>query len=266
MVGLVIALLGFSAAGANDRARELYRKTQYREALDVLANAKDPESLQLAGQCWIGLGDYKKAIEVLERAGSGPTVHLWLGRAWGRRAESSNPLMAPRYATRARDNFEKAVALDPKSVDAMSDLFEYYLQAPGFLGGGKEKAAAMAKKIAAADAAQGHLAEAMLAEDRKDWAAAEKEFRLAAEAAPGNAGRLVDLAKFLVRRGRHGESDEVFGKANSAAALYERAAAYVEARRNPDQARALLKRYLESALTPDDPPRAQAEKLLNAIH
>ena len=35
--------------------------------------------------------------------------------------------------------FERAVALDPANREAVGDLFDYYLGAPGFLGGGANK-------------------------------------------------------------------------------------------------------------------------------
>ena len=37
--------------------------------------------------------------------------------------------------------FEKSVELDGKNLEAINDLFSYYLEAPGFLGGGLDKAA-----------------------------------------------------------------------------------------------------------------------------
>ena len=52
--------------------------------------------------------------------------------------------MAPGHASKAHRYFEKAVELDPKNLEAMNDLFEYYLEAPGFLGGGFDKAQALA--------------------------------------------------------------------------------------------------------------------------
>ena len=44
--------------------------------------------------------------------------------------------------------------------------------------------------------------------------------------------------------------------------IYARADTYIEQGRNLDAARKLLKRYLEAQLTPDDPSRSAAEKLL----
>jgi len=63
------------------------------------------------------------------------------------------------------------------------------------------------------------------------------------------------------------ESEAAFRQAEQAAPadprlLYERAGVYVRARRNLDTARELLARYLNSSLTPDDPPRREAEHLL----
>lgn len=268
---LVLPLIALPQSGNLEQAKKFYQTTQYQQAIPLLANDRTPEAVLLTAQCWFQLEEYKKATDLLEKAieqtPGRADFHLWLGRAFGRRAETSNPLMAPRYATRARDNFERAVALNPKYIEAMNDLFEYYLQAPGFLGGGKDKAAALATKIAALDKAEGHFAQARLAEEAKDYSKTEDQLKLAAAAAPGNVGRVLDLAKFYARRGRTAESDAAFQKAEEIAPgapkiLFERAAVYVQAKRNLDQARALLKRYLAAPLTPDDPSRKEAERLL----
>ena len=63
----------------------------------------------------------------------------WLGKAQGRRAETASPFTAPSYASKARQAFEKSVELDGKNLEAINDLFSYYLEAPGFLGGGLNK-------------------------------------------------------------------------------------------------------------------------------
>ena len=87
------------------------------------------------------------------------------------------------------------------------------------------------------------------------------------ELAPGDAGRMVDLARFVAKRGRLTESDDLFEQARKLApdkpgvALAE-ARTDVENHRNLDRARKLLQSYLQTGLTPDDPPRQEAEKLL----
>src|SRR6202034_2732819 len=133
-------------------------------------------------------GEYKKSSENLEKAlVSDPTnadYALWLGRAFGRRAETSSPFTAPGYASKARQYFEKSVQLNPSHLEALSDLFEYYLEAPGFLGGGIEKAEAVARRMSEISPADGQFAEAKLAEKRKESGNAEAHLRRAVELAP----------------------------------------------------------------------------------
>src|SRR6185369_7375770 len=120
----------------------------------------------LMGQDYYGVAQYKQASESLERAialaPANGEAFLWLGRAYGRRAETSNPFSAPGFASKARQMFEKAVALDPSNKEAFGDLFDFYLGAPGFLGGGENKAEALASKVAQHDPAEGHYYQAQL--------------------------------------------------------------------------------------------------------
>lgn len=271
---LGIALLSAAAFGQQrdlERAHSFYQTTQYEEAIKVLQDHKDRDSLLLQGQSWFMLGEFKKASETFEKAivsdPGNSNLHLWLGRAYGRRAETSSPIIAPKYASKARQQFEKAVELEPKNILAMNDLFEYYMEAPGFLGGGKDKASALAARIAELDNAEGHYATARIAEDRKEFSAAERQLRAALEAAPSQVGRVLDLAKFLAKQGRHQESEAEFLRAerlapNNPKVLFERAATYVKTKRNLNQAKTLLQQYMDCPLTPEDPSRQEAQKLL----
>ena len=261
-------------AGEVDKARQLFARAQYREVLQVLNSYKDtsdPSVFEWTGRAWFMLADYKKAAEAFEKAVAlrpqDSRLHHWLGKAYGRRAETSNPLSAPILAGKARQSFEKAVALDPKNGEALNDLFSYYLEAPGFLGGGIDKAAALASRIEAIDKAEYHYALAQVADKRKEFKTAEFHFRQAFEMAPKQVGRAIDLARFLSRQGRVQESEAVISQAeqispNVPRLLFERASLYIQARKNLAAAKALLQRYLSSPLTPDDPPRAEAERLL----
>lgn len=265
-------LLAASSADLKE-ARKLYQLTDYEASLQLLqpVQPKDAPVYELMGRNHFMLGAYKKATENLEKAAAtdpgNAEYELWLGRAYGRRAETSSPFTAPLNANRARQHFEKAVQLNPLKLEALCDLFEYYLEAPGFLGGGLDKAAGVADQMAALEPAEGHWAQARLAEKKKEFRAAEQHLQMAAQAAPQQARRLIDLAKFLAKQGRYQESEQSFRKAekiapNNPAIIYARADTYIEQGRNLDTARQLLKRYLQAQLSPDDPPRADAEKLL----
>ncbi|HTS50469.1 MAG TPA: tetratricopeptide repeat protein [Bryobacteraceae bacterium] len=279
MRGLILIVLG--AAGlfgqsSLERAQELYQKTNYRESLALLKAVPGPNGQVycLEGRDFFMLGEFRKASDAFEKAlaqepQNSEYAH-WLGRAFGRRAETASPLTAPMYASKARQYFEKAVALDPDNGEALNDLFDYYLQAPGFLGGGYDKAEQVAKRIAAHNEAEGHFAEAQLADKRKQFETAEQQLRRAMELAPRQVGRAIDLARYLAKRGRIQESEAAFDHAerlapNNPVVSFARARVYIEQKRNLEKAKELLHHYLQSDLTPDDPPREQAEKLLNQV-
>jgi tetratricopeptide (TPR) repeat protein len=218
---LALAMLSLAAPAGLKPARELYDRTEYSAALKLLISApeKDAAAYALIGQCYYMQGDPKRAADSLQKAiALSPTesnYYLWLGRALGRRAQASSFLTAPSYAGKARDAFERAVQLNPRNLDAVTDLFEYYLEAPGILGGGLDKAAALTRRMMEVSPADAYCAQARLAEKRKEFGKAEQHLRRAAELAPRQAGRLIDLAKFLSRTGRYQESDEAFRKAEA---------------------------------------------------
>jgi Flp pilus assembly protein TadD len=271
---LVVSAFGLLAAAPNvEQAQELFKRAQYEAVIRALASAAsgDVAAHLLTGKSWFALGQFKQATEALERAVAADPrsseAHGWLGKAWGRRAETSNPLMAPAYAGRARRAFEKAVELNPANGEAVNDLFEYYLEAPGFLGGGLDKAEALTAEIKAIDPAEYHYAQARIAERRKDLRTAEHHLRSAVNVAPRQVGRVIDLGRFLSKNGRAKESQEVFAQAekiapNEPRLLFERASALIRAKQDLPTARALLQRYVKMPLSPDDPPRDEAYKLL----
>jgi tetratricopeptide (TPR) repeat protein len=273
-ITLIAGLPLLAASSAElERAQKLYRYTDYDGSMKILQAMpqKDAAVFELIGRNWYMQGEYKKATENLEKALAAEPEEsdyaLWLGRAYGRRAETSSPFTALGSASKARQNFEKAVRLNPRNLEALSDLFEYYLEAPGFVGGGLDKAVKVAEQMGAVDEVEGHWALARLAEKKKEYGTAEEHLERAAQMAPQQVGKLLDLARFLAKQGRYQESEQKFQKAekiapNSPRVIYARADTYIQQGRNLETARRLLKQYLEAELTPDDPPRAEAEKLL----
>ncbi len=255
------------------RATKAYNRTDYKTAIDTLlaVPSRSPQTNLILGKSYYMQGEFKKASEVFQNTVvSDPEkseYNLWLARAYGRRAESANPLTAPGHAAKARQYFEKAVQLDPTNGEALSDLLDYYIQAPGFLGGGLDKAADLLPKIKAVDSAEFHYAQAQIAEKKKQFSTAEQQFRRAMELAPRQVGRVIDLAKFLFRQGKVKEGDDLFKQAETLApndpkVTYEKANSLINTKRDLDEAKRLLRVYMNSPLTPDLPSRQEAEKLL----
>lgn len=266
-----------TAVFASDLAKadDCYRHTDFEGSLAFLdKHSTDAATNFLIARNYFMLGEFKKASEYLQTATTeqpGNAEYMdWLGRAYGKRAETSNPLMAPSLAAKARDAFERAVELDSKNPDALSDLFDYYLEAPGFLGGGYDKASMIAERTARFDPAQGYFERAKLDQKRKEYQTAEDHLRQAIGLAPHSVGHLLALARLLANQGRNKESDAVFREArakhpNAPQVLFAWASVLVKQKRDLDQAKTMLETYMQAAITPDDPPKHEARRLLKEV-
>jgi len=254
-------------------AQRLYERTDYQSALAILQKLPPQNGAvrELTGRCRFFLGDYKAAIDELGKAVQieprSSDHYMWLGRAWGRRAETSNWMFAMKYAPEARRNLEKAVQLNSANLEAVNDLLSFYLDAPGFMGGGMEQATKLTELIRQRDPAEYEWALAQLSIHRKDYTSAERQLRKAAELEPRHVNRLVDLAKFVASRGRLKESEALFDQAagidpHNKGLLYGRAETWIKGKRNLATAKKYLEGYLQAPLTPDDPSREEARKLM----
>ena len=259
-----------------DQARELYKKTQYKDALRILEPAKqgDADSYELIGKAYYYLGDYKKATQALENAAAADLKNSdyqdWLGKIYGRRAETSSFVTALSYAVKCRSHFERAIELNVSNAEAIGDLFDFAINAPSLVGGGMDKASQTAELMREINPAKYYSLFARLAEKQKDFPREESHLKKALELAPHHLGRILDMAEFLARRNRFPESEAMFGRAKEVAPenaelKFERAKTLIQSGRNRDEARQLLQEYLKSPLTPDDPPRAEAQELLQKI-
>jgi len=192
-VAMLVCAVSLVWAGSPDmaQARKLYNLTEFEQSLKVLHAIPDKDGpvYDLMGRNYYLQADYKKASEALEKAVAADPGNseyaLWLARALGRRAETSSPFTAPGFASKARQYFEKAAQLNPRNLEALSDLFEYYLEAPGFLGGGQEKAQAVAKQIAMIDPGEGHWSQAKLAKSARSTRARRSNYAAPSTFPPG---------------------------------------------------------------------------------
>ncbi len=185
-------------------------------------------------------------------------TQLWLGRAYGMKASQANPVAAFGYARKVVASFQRAVQLDPGNIQAMNDLGEYYVDAPGIVGGGLDKAQSLAAQMGPRFPAQSHRLLALIAEKRGDTATAESEFRKAADTAQ-TPEAWVDLGHFYQR---HHEPDKAVAPLQAAiaadrhrdAALVDAASVLTAAHRSPDVAESVLREYLASPAKSDAAP------------
>src|SRR5260370_22091798 len=109
----ILACVGLVWAGGPelDRAHKLYNLTEFQQSLEVLqaVSNKDAAVYALMGRAYYGQGEFKKATDTLDKAlalePGNSDYTLWLGRAYGRRAETSSMITAPGFANKARQFF-----------------------------------------------------------------------------------------------------------------------------------------------------------------
>jgi tetratricopeptide (TPR) repeat protein len=212
---LLMALLpGVAAAREGfEKAKEHYGKGEYRQASTLLRDLarSDPKNAEI--RFWLSrthtrLREWKEAVRELEQAVKieprNARYHLWLGRAYGDRASRAFFTSAFSLARKVVKEFETARDLAPEDIDVRFDLLEYYLQAPGIVGGGKDKAEAEAKVIAGIDPAKKFIAEATLHIKNKDWEKAEASLLRATVDHPRRASAHRDLAGYRLDRKDYG--------------------------------------------------------------
>ena len=96
-------------------------------------------------------GNYKLAAQSFVRAiradPQNSSLHHWLGKCYGRLAERGNWFKAMSYAGKTLKQFRKAVELDENNFEALRDLVDYLETAPGFLGGNRQEAKHLGRRL-----------------------------------------------------------------------------------------------------------------------
>ena len=136
--------------------------------------------------------EFERAVAADDR---NAVYHHWLANAVGQQAQNANPIRQGLMARRIRNEWERAVALDPNFLDARDALITFYLQAPGFMGGSPEKARAQQREISSRNVIRGHFAMASIAAFEKDTAGVERALRAAITAAPDSVRYVIALAQ-----------------------------------------------------------------------
>ena len=234
---------------------------------------KDASSFNLLCRAYFMMEEWDRGISNCERAADldpqSSTYHLWLGRVYGEKADRSSFVSAPGLAKKSRAAFEKAVELDPKNVEARMDLGEFYAEAPGFIGGGKDKARQQAQALLSLDPAIGHWVLARIAEKEKDPAKAESEYRAAIDASHGAVRGWVDLANFLLYAHRYEEMNQALAHTETAPidhpeSLMHAGNLLLRSQQNYPLAVRLLQRYLSNRLC-EEGPAFKAHTILGEV-
>jgi tetratricopeptide (TPR) repeat protein len=253
------------AAGRVDDAIEALR-AQIEKAPD------DAESQNLLCRAYFMLEQWDRGVPACEHAveldSQNSLYELWLGRIYGEKADRVGFLSAAPLAKKVRGAFERAVELDPKNWEARTDLAEFYLEAPGIVGGGKNKARQQADAIMLLNPAMSHWVAARIAEKEKDQASAEQEYRAEIAVSHSAVRGWVDLAIFLRHANHLDEMEEALRHLESAPndrpeSLMDGAGMLLRTGRNYTLAAKLLHRYLAAPV--EEGPAFKAHDMLGQV-
>jgi len=117
----------------------------------VAVSAFAQNTLFEQGKLAMGRQDYDAAADLFAKAVAqspkNADYHYWLGNAYGSLAEHANIFKQASLASKTHGEYETAVKLDPNNLDARMGLIQYFMLAPGIMGGSETKAIEQANEI-----------------------------------------------------------------------------------------------------------------------
>ena len=255
-------------ASASSSPEQMIASFSIDEVIRTLSTRSDAASVNLLSRAYYAIEQWDNAItngeKAVNAAPNNSTYHLWLGREYGGKAASASKFSAASYAKKTKNEFEKAVQLDPANVQARADLSEYYTDAPSIMGGGLDKARDQAAQVARHDEATSHWILALVAEKDKNYTEAIK-------VAKNPVQYWMNLASFYRRRSRSADMEKALTQAlaqpnKSAEVYYNAASELFQAGKNLDAAVQYLNKYLASNAMVEDAPAFRAHYLLGQIY
>lgn len=281
LIVVVLVAMLYAQTSPLDQARNLVRaRTSADQAKSLLqqAIAGEPRNAEphfLLGQIAYAFSDSAQAADEARKAialdDSKSDYHLLLGNALSGLLDSAGMFKKMSLAREIKAEFERAIAEDSKNIPARVALVEFYVQAPGIVGGSYDKAIDQAKQISALDPIEGHYAMATLYLDQRKVAEAEQEYKAVIAADPKRAKAYVQLAFIMIQEKKDSEAPALFKRAteidaNYLPGLFGVARSDVISGQNLDEAERFFRKYLERWPDEGEPSWANARWRLGQVY
>ena len=199
------------AGDAPEDAKHAFTVGDYPRAIEILNRAassspNDAAVYHLLARSYFEDGQFDRAVSAAEKsvalAPDNSAYHELLGHVYGEKADRSGWFSALSLAKKARKEFEVAVKLDPQNFSAMQALIEFDCSAPGMAGGGEDKARPEIQTLSSLDAAEGRYAAGNCRRQKKDFEAADAEFQKSLVLHPKSADLIYDMGDHYMKRGQ----------------------------------------------------------------
>jgi tetratricopeptide (TPR) repeat protein len=253
------------------------RRVIFLLATPFVMGAQSAPSLQT--ELLLGQNSYRErktdeAIKHFERAvemaNDSSVTHLWLARANVQAIPQASFLRQPILARRALTQFNRAIELDPRSVDAHEDRAIYYMYAPAIGGGGMDKARAEADVVRSLNAYRGALVRGEIEDHDKNFKAAESEYVALVASYPDSASPFNRLVGLYNGAGRYADAFRVIDarlatRHDDTWATYQLGRTAALSGERLEQGAAALRRYMRAASFQPGATEAHAHLRLGMI-
>ncbi len=255
-----------------DRLFDAHKYAEARQLLEPIGK-KDAAAAFLLGKVALAQNDAPRAVDWLERAVElnprSSEYYDWLGKAYGSQAQKASKLKQPFLANKTKNAWETAIALDPRNLEAKEDMIQYYLQAPGFLGGDKNKARAIAQDIKRQSAYRGAFAVASVCTALKNQPCVESELKYVVANYGDSAAAYSSLAAFYTNVKKYDEAFAILdqrlkARPTDGSALYAFGRTASMSGQNLARGAEAMKAYIAAPLS-NGPPVANAHYRLGMI-
>ena len=163
----LLAAVALIQGGHQSTAAQLMDAGHFKRARPLVeaalrANPNDAAALNLASQLAALQNNLDSARALAERAVKADPAsadhHYQLGSVAGRQAQRASIFKQPGLAGKFKGEMNEALKRDSLHVDARYSLIQFYLEAPGIVGGDKKKARAMAEDLVRTNPSRGYRA------------------------------------------------------------------------------------------------------------
>lgn len=268
----VLLVSGAARADARAEAIKAFETRQDRAALaqlEALAKASpdDAELHAYLGRALTRASQGEQAVAALTRAvelaPNRGDYHLYLSSAIGVQVSQVGMLKKMSLAKKVKVHMDRAVELDPNSVDAREALMQFYVQAPGIAGGSMEKAREQAAAVAKVNPAEGLRLDAILAQaDKKPEAEIDAAWQKAIGAPGASPDARMQYAFWLQGKEQWDAAAAQFealkGGPNASGALYQVGKTAALSGKRLDEGEKALRAYLEAGPKGENDPAREA--------
>lgn len=179
------------------KAEKLFEAGKYEQSRPVFESflKENPSHLKtieylgdIAGhqKAWDKAIVYYKKLKQLKP--SEANYHYKYGGALGMKAKESNKFKALGMIGEVKESFEKAIALNPKHIEARWALVMIYIQLPGIVGGSETKAIKYSNELLKLSPVDGFLSRGQIDEHFERYTAAEQQYKKAIAAGSTKVG------------------------------------------------------------------------------